>query len=304
MNCKVTILHAAALILWLLGTEVGLRSVILSPLLRIKWRQNDTYPIGLRERWKSLSTRSTSLCSLQSLPSFTKEDLKSWLLHTDISSHASLHLCFTKFHTTQSLYLTDSSWRLGLQGRWLHQSCWRPAWTGLAFASFLDHDWSEMIPSSCSYVTARNNHKYYLMELITSGVQTHVKQDPLQTGTAFPNKPTGSPQSQAASSCGPSRAFAVDLEQRSGSERRCGSGGTWCWGQRGKVASLHGDTLEECVTFWYSLHSLVDISPVPPAAAWENLDDIVIHKSQSRPNQAFDLFHRPHVGMSHLPPQY
>lgn len=137
-----------------------------APAALTRW-SNDTYPIGLRERWKSLSTLSTSLFSLQSLPSFTKEDLQS---HR-IMSGPHLTIKVIIFHISSSL--TDSWWRRGLQGRWQHQSCWRPAWTGLAFASFLDRGWSELPRSSCSYVTARNNHKYYLMELVKSGVCTY-----------------------------------------------------------------------------------------------------------------------------------
>lgn len=57
----------------------------------------------------------------------------------------------------------------------------------------------------------------------------------LQCLKVCPNVPTGSRQRQVVFSHGPSHASAADLEQTSGSERRYGSGGTWCWGQSCKI---------------------------------------------------------------------
>lgn len=67
---------------------------------------NGTYPIGLRERWKSLSTLSTSLCSLHSLPSFTKEDLKSWELYNIRAPPSSCQLD-SHFYKFQNYYITS-----------------------------------------------------------------------------------------------------------------------------------------------------------------------------------------------------
>lgn len=51
--------------------------------------------------------------------------------------------------------------------------------------------------------------------------------------------PTCSPQKLVAFSCGPSRSSAVDLGQKSGSERHFCSGGTWCWTQVFPVMVIH-----------------------------------------------------------------
>lgn len=88
------------------------------------------------------------------------------------------------------------------------------------------------------------------------------------------NEPTGSLQRQAAFSCGRSHASAVDLERTSGSGHRCGSGGTWCWGQSCELPCVRVNSIMHISWSqqeWYSLNPLMDISPVPPAASWENL---------------------------------
>lgn len=149
-----------------------------------------------------------------------------------------LALSHTQHHS--SLSLTDSWWPHGLLERWLHRSCWHPAWTSPASASFPDCGWSEPTPSSCSCATAKNNHKYCLMELVKFGEHTckvWLKTAPVWWVCVPPSR-TGFHQRPAASSCGPSHSSAADLEQTSGIEHHYGSGGTWCCTQGCQLLSL------------------------------------------------------------------
>lgn len=88
-------------------------------------------------------------------------------------------------------------------------------------------------------------------------------------GHGWTSCPTCCPQMQAASSCGPSPASAAGLEQTSGSEPRCGSGGTWCC--RHRCASHLCVQRSTNGPQRYSLDSFVDIRPVPPATSREDL---------------------------------
>lgn len=115
---------------------------------------------------------------------------------------------------------------------------------------------------------------------------------------------TGSPRWPAASSHGPSPWPAAGSGQTSGSWLRYGSDGTLCWRQRCELLR------ELCIMTggWgklpYSLHSLVDISPVPPAASGEHLGHSVIHASHSHPHRVVSaslLLHSHHSDVG-VPP--
>lgn len=174
-----------------------------------------------------------------------------------------------------SVSLTGSWGCRGLQGRWSHQSCWRPALTGPAFGSLLVREWSGLPRPPCSCATVRKES-----QMLPEWVKTKFLRWSVWKSAAEFCKHRFSP----VAGC----FFAWSITMA------C----CWLGANNWKLAPLRlrwyivlrtetSVTARALHNDWalgklpYSLHSLVDVSPIPPAASGEHLGRSVIHASQS-----------------------
>lgn len=166
--------------------------------------------------------------------------------------------------TMISVSLTGSWWRHGLLERWSHQSCWHPAWTGPAFGSLPGRDWSEPPrPSrSCAGVRKSIVNTTLMSEFIwwcVQKVQWNLQRPVLPAGRL----PLGVVHHHGLLLVGGKHLEVgpVAAQVVHGAEDRgvsyCMSSALLYW-ELGKVP--------------YSLNSLVDVSPIPPAASGEHLE--------------------------------